>query len=96
MDATAEKLMMAVRDKIDSDELLREDLMVWSAEMGDGMANQMYRAVDHALRKIQAQFDAQVHQQKEYVKKFSQSFAIYGILFGVGLGLLLIVCILKK
>ena len=105
MDATAEKLMIAVRDKIDSDELLREDLMVWSTEMGNGMAGKMYVAMDYAIKKIQGQLDAQINQQKEYVKKFGDEISrfrkkfiricvLYGFLFGLGLGLL--VCILTK
>ena len=96
---------MAVRDKIDSDELLREDLMVWSVEMGNGMADKMYRAMDHTLGEIQGQFDAQVHQQKEYIKelgeevtklkkKFVRFFALYGFISLVVMGL--VVFILKK
>ena len=105
MDTATEKLTMAVRDKIDSDELLREGLMVWSVEMGNGMADKMYRAMDHALGEIQGQFDAQVHQQKEYIKelgeevtklkkKFVRFFALYGFLFLGVMGL--VVFILKK
>ena len=93
MDATAEKMTASVNSKTSADELLREDLEIWSKEIGDNIADEIVkrvlRATDGALEKIDTQFCDQLDQQGETLKKvndqsidlkkrFEQFFIRYG------------------
>lgn len=93
MDATAEKMTASVNSKTSADELLREDLEVWSKEIGDNIADEIVkrvlRATDGALEKIDTHFCDQLEQQGETLKKvndqsidlkkrFEQFFIRYG------------------
>ena len=73
MDATAEKMTASVNSKTSADELLREDLEIWSKEIGDNIADEIVkrvlRATDGALEKIDTQFCDQLDQQGETLKK---------------------------
>ena len=64
-----------MNSKTSVDELLREDLVIWSREIGDNIADEIVqrvlKATDGALEKIDIQFSDQLDKQGDSLKEIN-------------------------
>ena len=89
---------MAVKDKTDSDEILREELEVWCDNIADVMAERICCVMEGTLEKFKKEVDEQLGIQKESIKKIGNQTIRCGwkeIVFWTGLGIMIVSAVLS-